>query len=53
MRVLALLLIPFMPTSSATVLDALGEPARELAAFGSRGGGAATERIKPLFPKLD
>jgi methionyl-tRNA synthetase len=52
-RVIALLLIPFMPASSATVLDAVGEPGRELAAFGSRGGGAATEWIKPLFPKLD
>lgn len=53
LRVLALLLIPYMPSSSEVVLDAIGEPGREIAAFGSRGGGAGTERIKPLFPKLD
>ena len=37
-----------MPESTAKLLDALGEPGRELASFGSRGG-ASVERIPPLF----
>ena len=52
-RVLALLLRPYMPTTSDRLLDALGEPARELAEAGSRGGGQRIERIPPLFPKLE
>ena len=52
-RVLALLLAAYMPDTSERLLDALGEPERALVAFGSRGGGAAVERIAPLFPKLD
>jgi methionyl-tRNA synthetase len=52
-RVLALLLLPYMPATSERVLDALGEPGRELAELGSRGGGQTVERIPPLFPKLE
>ena len=52
-RVLALLLHPYMPETSGRLLDALAEGARELDAFGARGGGQAIERIPPLFPKLD
>ena len=52
-RVLALLLAAYMPDTSERLLAALGEPERALVAFGSRGGGAAVERISPLFPKLD
>ena len=52
-RVLALALLPYTPESAAKLLDALGESSRELAAFGSRGGGARVERIPPLFPKLE
>jgi methionyl-tRNA synthetase len=52
-RVLALLLHPYMPESSGRLLDALAEGNRELDAFGARGGGARIERIAPLFPKLD
>jgi len=52
-RVLALLLHPYMPETTARLLDALGEPGRGLAAFGSRPGGARVERIGPLFPKLE
>jgi methionyl-tRNA synthetase len=52
-RVLALLLRPYMPATSDRLLDALGEPARELAEAGSRGGGQRIERIAPLFPKLE
>jgi methionyl-tRNA synthetase len=52
-RVLALLLLPYMPATSERLLDALSEPGRELAELGSRGGGQRTERIPPLFPKLE
>ena len=52
-RVLALLLAAYMPETSERLLDALGEPDRDLDGFGARGGGAAVERIAPLFPKLD
>jgi methionyl-tRNA synthetase len=52
-RVLALLLHPYMPESSGRLLEALAEGNRELDAFGARGGGARIERIAPLFPKLD
>jgi methionyl-tRNA synthetase len=53
LRVTTLLLHSYMPESTGKLLDALSEPSRELAEFGSRGGGAAVERIPPLFPKLD
>jgi methionyl-tRNA synthetase len=53
LRVTTLLLHSYMPESTSKLLDALSEPSRELAEFGSRGGGAAVERIPPLFPKLD
>jgi methionyl-tRNA synthetase len=52
-RVLALLLLPYMPATSERLLDALSEPGRELAELGSRGGGERIERIPPLFPKLE
>ena len=52
-RVLALLLHPYMPETSGRLLEALAEGNRELDAFGARGGGSAIERIPPLFPKLD
>ena len=52
-RVLALLLLPYMPETSGTLLEALAEGNRELDAFGARGGGQTVERIPPLFPKLD
>ncbi len=53
LRVVTLALLPFIPESAEKLLDALGEEGRALAAFGSRGGGAAARRIEPLFPKLD
>ena len=52
LRVLALVLHPYMPDSSGRLLDALAEGNRELDAFGARGGGQRIERIPPLFPKL-
>jgi len=42
-----------VPRSAETLLAALGEDSRAIAAFGSRGGGRRIERIAPLFPKLD
>jgi methionyl-tRNA synthetase len=53
LRVVALLLHPYIPVSTDRLLDALGEDGRELAEPGSRGGGAKIERIAPLFPKLE
>jgi methionyl-tRNA synthetase len=53
LRVITLLLHPYMPETTARLLDALGEPARELAELGSREGGNQIERIPPLFPKLE
>ena len=53
LRVVTLLLVPYVPRSSEQLLAALGHEGTELADFGSRGGGAKTERIPPLFPKLD
>jgi methionyl-tRNA synthetase len=53
LRVITLLLHPYMPETSGRLLDALGEPSRELAELGSREGGWRLERIPPLFPKLE
>jgi methionyl-tRNA synthetase len=53
LRVTTLLLHPYMPETSGRLLDALGEPSRELAELGSREGGWRLERIPPLFPKLE
>jgi methionyl-tRNA synthetase len=52
-RVVALLLRAYMPQTSDRLLAALAQQGDELAAFGSRGGGAGVNRIEPLFPKLD
>ncbi len=53
LRVLALVLFPYIPVSAEKLLDALSEDGRELAEFGSRGGGMKAERIEALFPKLE
>ena len=52
LRVVTLLLHPYVPRSTGQLLAALAEDSREIASFGSRGGGQAVERIAPLFPKL-
>jgi methionyl-tRNA synthetase len=52
-RVIALLLLAYMPETSARVLEAVGEGGRRLDSFGARGGGARVERIPPLYPKLE
>jgi methionyl-tRNA synthetase len=53
LRVLAILLLPYLPASSGRLLDALAEGGRELDAFGARGGGQTIERIPPLFPRIE
>jgi methionyl-tRNA synthetase len=53
LRVVTLLLYAYIPRSSDLLLAALAEDSRDIAAFGSRGGGQTVERISPLFPKLD
>jgi methionyl-tRNA synthetase len=53
LRVLTLLLHPYMPETTERLLAALGEERRRLDEFGAGDGGAATARIPPLFPKLD
>ncbi|MDX6632627.1 MAG: methionyl-tRNA synthetase [Solirubrobacterales bacterium] len=53
LRVLALLLYPYLPETADKLLAALGEEERALAELGSRGGGAKVERIPPLFPKIE
>ncbi|HRV61144.1 MAG TPA: methionine--tRNA ligase, partial [Solirubrobacterales bacterium] len=52
LRVLTLLLHPWLPNSTVNLLGALGEQGNGLAAYGSRPGGAKMEKIEPLFPKL-
>ena len=53
LRVATLLLVPYLPRSSETLLAALDEDNRELAELGSRPGGQSVERIPALFPKID
>jgi methionyl-tRNA synthetase len=52
LRVTTLLLNAYMPETTGRLLDALDEPGRELAEFGSRGGGQSLGELSPLFPKL-
>jgi methionyl-tRNA synthetase len=52
-RVTTLLLTAYMPQSTEALLAALGEEGRELGEMGSRGGGARTQRLPPLFPKIE
>jgi methionyl-tRNA synthetase len=53
LRATTLLLHAYMPEATGRLLDAIGESGRELADFGSRGGGQRIESLPPLFPKLD
>jgi methionyl-tRNA synthetase len=52
-RVLALLLLPYLPATSGLLLNALAQAGQEIEPFGSRGGGQRIERPPALFPKLD
>jgi methionyl-tRNA synthetase len=53
LRVLTLLLHPYLPDATGKLLAALGQSELELAAaeFGARPGGAVTTGLEPLFPK--
>jgi methionyl-tRNA synthetase len=55
LRVITMLLLPYVPASAERLLSALGESDRTLAvaSYGARSGGQATERIPPLFPKIE
>jgi methionyl-tRNA synthetase len=53
LRVVTLLLVPYLPQTSSRLLAALGEEGTELAELGSRPGGQQVERLPPLFPKIE
>jgi methionyl-tRNA synthetase len=53
LRVVTLLLVPYLPRTAEQLLGVLEEDSRELAEFGSRGGGQSVERVPPLFPKIE
>ena len=55
LRVVSLLLHPFMPESTDKLLSALGQEDRALesARFGGVGGGARVSSIPPLFPRIE
>ena len=52
-RVVSVLLHPYMPTSTARALDALGAPRFEFeaAAFAPHASGGSASALEPLFPK--
>ncbi|HZE03904.1 MAG TPA: methionine--tRNA ligase [Solirubrobacteraceae bacterium] len=53
LRVLTVLLTPYMPTATAKLLDALSaqDASLEAAEFGRRSGVRAVAELEPLFPK--
>jgi methionyl-tRNA synthetase len=53
LRVLAVLLHPYIPATIAKLLDALGHPATDLEAarFGAQAGAAKVQPLDALFPK--
>jgi methionyl-tRNA synthetase len=55
LRVVSLLLVPFMPEATDKLLTALGHEDRSLesARFGSVGGGARCDELEPLFPRVE
>jgi methionyl-tRNA synthetase len=55
LRVVSLLLHPFMPEATAKLLDALGQDDRSLAnaTLGAVGGGTRVGELAPLFPRIE
>ena len=55
LRVVSLLLHPFMPESTDKLLAALGHEGRLLdgVTFGAVGGGARVSHLPPLFPRIE
>jgi methionyl-tRNA synthetase len=53
LRVVTVLLAPYIPETADKLLGALGAPDLSLdaAVFGARAGGARVEKLPPLFPK--
>jgi methionyl-tRNA synthetase len=53
LRVVTVLLAPYIPDTAAKLLDAIGTPELDLAGarYGAQPGGARVERLPPLFPK--
>jgi methionyl-tRNA synthetase len=53
LRVVTVLLLPYIPETAEKLLAALGAPETEIenAVFGQHPGGQAVERLPPLFPK--
>ena len=53
LRVVTVLLTPYIPESAEKLLDAVGAPAIELdgARFGAHPGGQTVSKLAPLFPK--
>jgi methionyl-tRNA synthetase len=53
LRVVTLLIAPYVPETADKLLDALGADDRSLdtAAYGAQPGGARVEKLPPLFPK--
>jgi methionyl-tRNA synthetase len=53
LRVVAVLLHAYLPTSTEKTLEALGQPevALDAAVYGSAPGGTRVEALEPLFPK--
>jgi methionyl-tRNA synthetase len=53
LRVITVLLTPYIPESAGKLLGALGAPDTDLgqAVFGAHPGGQAVEKLAPLFPK--
>jgi methionyl-tRNA synthetase len=52
LRVVSILLQPWIPDASGKLLDALGVGDREMPTFGEWPGGKV-EKIEPLFPRID
>ena len=55
LRVVSVLLHPYMPETTTRLLDALGQGDVSLdgATFGARPGGATVGKLPPLFPKVE
>jgi methionyl-tRNA synthetase len=53
LRATTLMLHAYMPDTTSKLLEALVEPGRELAEFGSRPGGQTLGELAQLFPKLE
>jgi methionyl-tRNA synthetase len=54
-RVVSVLLHPYMPDTTTRLLDALGQEdlSLEQARFGAVPGGATVGKLPPLFPKVE